>query len=33
VEDGIHYLRKIIQTNHDILWTNELTGNIPDYDE
>ena len=33
MEDGIYNTRGVIQTNSDVFWPNELTGNIPDHDE
>jgi len=33
VEGGIYNFRRIIQANSDILWINEHTNNISDYDE
>ena len=33
MEGGIYNFRRIIQANSDILWINEHTNNISDYDE
>ena len=33
MEGGIYNFRRIIQANSDILWINEHTHNISDYDE
>ena len=33
VEDSVHNTRRVIQADNDILWTNKLTGNFPDYDK
>ena len=33
MEGGIYNFRRIIQANSDILWINEHTNNISDYDQ
>ena len=33
MKGSVHYTRKVIPANSNILWTNKLTGNISDYDE
>ena len=33
MEDGIHYFRRIIQTDSDVFQINKFIYDIPDYDE
>jgi len=33
VESSIHYSRRVIWTNHNVLQINKFTYNIPDHDE
>ena len=33
VEDSVHYTRRIIQADSNILWTYEFTSNILDYNK
>ena len=33
MKSGIYYTRRVIQANSNVLWTYELSSNVPDYDE
>ena len=33
VEGSVYNTRRVIQTNCDVLWINQFTGNISNYDE
>ena len=33
MEGGVHNIRRVIQANGDVLWTNKLIYNVPNYDK